>query len=58
MLEDIDHNSLVLYYSPYCEYSKTFRPTFEDLAMELVGQSDLIIGKFDTSANEVEGLTL
>jgi len=56
--EDIDTYSLVMYYAPWCQYSSALMPTFKELAQELVGESDLMIGMFDVDKNEAEDLFL
>jgi protein disulfide-isomerase A1 len=55
VVHDEQKDVLVKYYSPDCHFSKKLGPALEELAMSVQG-SDLVIGKFDSTMNEVEGL--
>lgn len=47
-----------MYYAPWCQHSQSLTPIWEDLATELSTVKDLIIGKFDATANEAKELSL
>ena len=55
IVHDDTKDVLVKYYSPECHFSKKLAPELEILA-EAVHGSDLVIAKFDSTVNEVEGL--
>jgi len=49
---------LVEFYAPWCGHCKKLAPIYDTLAEELKDIKDLIISKFDATANEVEGLEI
>ena len=55
---DTSKDVLVKYYAPWCGHCKALAPTWDDLAMHVKDMPDLVIAKFDATANEVEGLEI
>jgi len=55
---DNDNDVFVKYYAPWCGHCKKLAPIWEELANEFKDVSGLTIGKFDATANEVEGLEI
>lgn len=58
MVLDNDKDVLIKYYAPWCGHCKKLAPIWEQLATELKDVPNLVIGKFDATANEVEGLEI
>lgn len=56
MILDPTKDVFVKYFAPWCNHSKKFASVWEDLANLVYGSEDLIIAKYDHTANEVEGL--
>ena len=55
---DSDKDVLVKYYAPWCGHCKKLAPIWEQVAEELKEVSDLVIGDFDATANEVDGVDI
>jgi len=49
---------LVKYYAPWCGHCKALAPTWDELAKDTADIEDLVIAKFDATANEVAGLNI
>jgi len=49
---------LVKYYAPWCGHCKALAPTWDTLAADVKDIEDLVIAKFDATANEVAGLDI
>lgn len=49
---------LVKYYAPWCGHCKALAPTWDALAADVHDIEDLVIAKFDATANEVAGLEI
>ena len=46
------------YYAPWCGHCKKLAPIWEQVAIDLKDVKGLILGKFDATANEVDGLEI
>jgi len=55
---DTSKDALVEFYAPWCGHCKKLAPIWDQLAEELKDIKDLVIGKFDATANEVDGLEI
>ena len=53
-----DKDVFVKYYAPWCGHCKKLAPIWEELANEFKDVPGLVIGKFDATANEVDGLEI
>mmetsp|Transcript_17721 Transcript_17721/g.12648 ORF Transcript_17721/g.12648 Transcript_17721/m.12648 type:complete len:123 (+) Transcript_17721:98-466(+) len=49
---------LVEFYAPWCGHCKKLAPVWEELAESLKDVPNLVIAKFDATANEVDGLEI
>ena len=49
---------LVIFYAPWCGHCKALAPTWDELANSVAEIDDLVIAKFDATANEVSGLSI
>lgn len=55
---DTNKDVLVKYYAPWCGHCKKLAPIWDELAESVAGIDDLVIAKFDATANEVEGVAI
>lgn len=53
-----DNDVLVKYYAPWCGHCKKLAPIWDEVADELKDVPNLVIGKFDATANEVDGVDI
>jgi protein disulfide-isomerase A1 len=53
IIKDSAKNVLLMYYTPYCSYSKSLLPVLEQLAYDLRQVANLAIGKYDAYNNAV-----
>ena len=58
IVKDETKDVLVKYYAPWCGHCKALAPTWDALAEEVKDIEDLVIAKFDATANEVAGLDI
>lgn len=49
---------LVKYYAPWCGHCKSLAPVWEELGAAFANNDDVVIAKFDATANEVAGLSI
>ncbi len=55
---DPSKDVLVKYYAPWCGHCKKLAPVWDELAESYSEVNDLVIAKFDATANEVAGLQI
>jgi len=58
IVNDPSKDVLVKFYAPWCGHCKKLAPVWDELAAKVSHVDDLIIAKFDATANEVEGLNI
>lgn len=58
IVKDSSKDVLVKYYAPWCGHCKKLAPIWDELAEGVKDVSDLVIAKFDATANEVAGLEI
>jgi protein disulfide-isomerase A1 len=58
IVNDPTKDVLVKYYAPWCGHCKSLAPVWEELAAHVAGNEDLIIAKFDATANEAAGVSI
>jgi len=51
-----DNDVLVKFYAPWCGHCKKLAPIWDQVADDLKDVPGLVIGKFDATANEVDGV--
>ena len=56
IVKDPSKDVLVKYYAPWCGHCKALAPVWDELAKDVESVDDLVIAKFDSTANEVQGL--
>jgi protein disulfide-isomerase-like protein len=55
---DESKDVLVKYYAPWCGHCKKLAPIWDQLAQDLADIPNLVIAKFDSTANEVDGVEI
>ena len=58
IVNDDTKDVLVKYYAPWCGHCKALAPVWDELAVHVKDVPDLVIAKFDATANEVAGLEI
>jgi len=53
-----DDDVFVKYSAPWCGHCQKLAPIWDDLAADLKNVKNLVIAKFDATANEVEGVDI
>jgi protein disulfide-isomerase A1 len=56
IVRDTTKDVFVKYYAPWCGHCKKLAEPWMELATSLADQSDIVIGKFDATVNEAEGV--
>ena len=58
IVKDPTRDVLVEYYAPWCGHCKKLAPIYDELGEKYKSESDLVIAKFDATANEADGLNI
>ena len=58
VVKDASKDVLVKYYAPWCGHCKSLAPVWDELAKDTADIEDLVIAKFDATANEVADLDI
>lgn len=58
IVNDSTKDVLVKFYAPWCGHCKSLAPIWDELAEATVEIKDLVIAKFDATANEVDGVNI
>ncbi|MFH4977703.1 hypothetical protein AB6A40_004412 [Gnathostoma spinigerum] len=55
---ELERNTLVFFYAPWCRVCQTTLPEIEDLALRMQDDDDVIIAKMDATKNEVHKIPI
>jgi protein disulfide isomerase len=58
VVKDPSKDVLVKFYAPWCGHCKKLAPVWDELAEHYANNQDLVIAKFDATANEVDGVDI
>lgn len=58
IVNDPTKDVLVKYYAPWCGHCKTLAPIWDELAEHVAANENLVIAKFDATANEAAGVAI
>ena len=58
IVNDPTKDVLVKFYAPWCGHCKTLAPVWDELAEHVAANEDLVIAKFDATANEAAGVSI
>jgi protein disulfide isomerase len=58
LVMDETKDVLVKYYAPWCGHCKKLAPVWDELADTFKDESDLVIAKYDATANENDGVQI
>jgi protein disulfide-isomerase A1 len=58
IVNDPEKDVLVKYYAPWCGHCKALAPVWDQLGDDVKDIPDLVVAKFDATANEVAGLEI
>lgn len=58
IVKDPTKDVLVKYYAPWCGHCKKLAPVWEELGEHFKDNKDLVIAKFDATANEADGVEI
>jgi len=56
IVKDTSKDVFVKYYAPWCGHCKKLVPVWTELAEAMADHKDLVIGKFDATVNEADGV--